>query len=55
LKVAPAGSEVAERVMVLLRLISVAVMVKLIHVPAVTVWFLGVVSVSGGLVKTVTF
>src|SRR2546427_4644404 len=46
-KAAPAGRPVAESVMAPPMLTDVAVTVKLIHVPAVTVWFPGTVSVGG--------
>jgi hypothetical protein len=54
LKDAPVGSGVAERVTVLPMLRSVEVIVKLIHVSAVTVWFAGVVSVGGTKACTLT-
>ena len=44
---APAGSPVTDRVMVPPLFIDPLVTVKLIHVPAVTVWFPGTVSVGG--------
>jgi hypothetical protein len=44
---APAGSPVAERVIMPPVFRDAAVMVKLIHVLAMMVWFLGTVSVGG--------
>jgi hypothetical protein len=52
-KLAPAGRPVAETTTAPPVLTDVAVTVKLIHVPATTVWFAGIASVGGRLVKTV--
>ena len=47
LNVAPVGRPVAARMTVPPVLTDVAVTVKLIHAPVVTVWFLGMVNVGG--------
>ncbi len=46
-KLAPTGSWDADSVTILAGLALAAVTVKLIHVPVITVWFLGRASVSG--------
>jgi hypothetical protein len=51
---APTGTPVAERVMVPPMFKDAAVMVKLIQVPAVTVWFPGTVSMGAIRACTLT-
>jgi hypothetical protein len=53
-KAEPTGKPVAERITVPPVLTGVAVTVKLIHVPAVTIWFPGTVNVGGIKARTLT-